>query len=86
MKKRTKFLFSLIPLLIGFLLMHYLRRVFMVGLFILFILIVFQTPSQKYDQTGEVNESNIQVLKMIGLSALMFLAGGYLSLILFSFI
>ncbi|HZK23432.1 MAG TPA: hypothetical protein VFC62_04940 [Atopostipes sp.] len=63
--------------------MQYLRRVFMVGLFILFMLIVFQTPSQKYDQTGEVNESNIQILKIIGLSSLMYLAGGYLSLIVF---
>ncbi len=83
MKKRTKFLFSLFSFLLGLLLMQYLRRVFMVGLFILFMLIVFQTPSQKYDQTGEVNESNIQILKIIGLSSLMYLAGGYLSLIVF---
>ena len=83
MKKRTKFLFSLFSFLLGLLLMQYLRRVFMVGLFILFMLIVFQTPSQKYDQTGEVNESNIQILKIIGLSSLLYLAGGYLSLIVF---
>ena len=83
MKKRTKFLFSLFSFLLGLLLMQYLRRVFMVGLFILFMLIVFQTPSQKYDQTGEVNESNIQILKIIGLSSLMYLAGGYISLIVF---
>lgn len=83
MKKSRTFLFSLLSLLIGLLLMQYLRRVFMAGLFILFMLIVFQTPSQRFDQTGEVNDSNIQILKMIGLSALMYLAGGYLSLIFF---
>lgn len=83
MKKSFMVIFSLLPLLIGLLLMQYLRSVFMVGLFILFILIVFQTPNQKYDQTGEVNESNIQILKLIGLSSIMYLAGGYLSLIFF---
>ena len=57
MKKSNIFLFSLIPLLLGLLLMQFLRRVFMVGLFILFIIVVFQTPSQKYDQTGEINEA-----------------------------
>lgn len=83
MKKSNIFLFSLIPLLLGLLLMQFLRRVFMVGLFILFIIVVFQTPSQKYDQTGEINEANIQMLKMIGLGTIMYLVGGYLALIIF---
>lgn len=83
MKKRFQFLFSLISLIIGVLLMQYLRRVYVVGLIILFIIVAFQTPSRKVDQTGEANDMNIQILKFIGLNTLMYLAGGYLSLLIF---
>ncbi len=83
MKKGKTFLYSLFPLLVGLLLMEYLRRVYVAGLFILFILIAFQTPNPKEDHTGEVNESNLKILKFIGLNALMYLIGGYLALLVF---
>ena len=63
--------------------MSYLRRVYFVGVILLFIIVVFQTPSTKVDYTGEINDANLSLLKVIGLNALMYLAGGYLSLIFF---
>lgn len=63
--------------------MTFLRRVYFVGVILLFIIIVFQTPSTKVDRTGEVNDANLSLLKVIGLNALLYLAGGYLSLMFF---
>ncbi len=83
MKKGRTFLFSLIPLIIGLLLMEFLRRVYVVGLIILFILVVFQTPNPKHDNTGEANDASIQILRIIGLSVIMYLVGGYLALLIF---
>ncbi len=83
-KNRTLFYgLSLISLIIGLLLMTFLRRVYFVGVILLFIIIVFQTPSTKVDRTGEVNDANLSLLKVIGLNALLYLAGGYLSLMFF---
>lgn len=61
--------------------MNYLPQVFFVGMLIFFILIAFQTPSNKFDPTGETNDANISMLRVIGLSALLFVAGGYISVI-----
>jgi hypothetical protein len=63
--------------------MTFLRRVYFVGIILLFIIVVFQTPSTKVDRTGEINDANLSLLKVIGLNALLYLAGGYLSLIFF---
>jgi len=63
--------------------MTFLRRVYFVGVILLFIIVVFQTPSTKVDRTGEVNDANLSLLKVIGLNALLYLAGGYLSLMFF---
>ncbi len=83
-KNRTLFYgLSLISLIIGLLLMTFLRRVYFVGVILLFIIVVFQTPSTKVDRTGEVNDANLSLLKVIGLNALLYLAGGYLSLMFF---
>lgn len=61
--------------------MNFLPQVFFVGMLIFFILIAFQTPSNKFDPTGETNDANISMLRVIGLSALLFVAGGYISVI-----
>lgn len=74
---------SIITLIIGILLMNYLQMVYFVGLLIIFILVVFQTPSPKVDKTGEVNDANISMLKVIGLHAILYLVGGYIALIFF---
>ena len=50
---------------------------------IFFILIAFQTPSTKFDPTGEANDASINMLKAIGLNALLFVAGGYIAAIFF---
>lgn len=63
--------------------MTFLRRVYFVGVILLFIIVVFQTPSTKVDRTGEVNDANLSLLKVVGLNALLYLAGGYLSLMFF---
>ena len=68
-------------ILLGITLMHFLPQVFFVGMLIFFILIAFQTPSNKFDPTGEANDANIQMLKVIGLCSLLFVAGGYISAI-----
>lgn len=68
-------------LLLGTILMNFLPQVFFVGMLIFFILIAFQTPSNKFDPTGETNDANISMLRVIGLSALLFVAGGYISVI-----
>lgn len=83
MKNRPSFLFSLISLVIGFLLMMYLPRVYFVGVVTFFIVVVFQTPSTKVDKTGEANDASIALLKFIGLNALLYLAGGYAALLFF---
>jgi len=72
-----------VTLVIATLLMQYLRTVYVVGIIIIFIIVVFQTPAPKVDKTGEVNDANIAMLKVIGLHALMYLAGGYLALLIF---
>lgn len=83
-KNRTLFYgLSLISLIIGLLFMTFLRRVYFVGVILLFIIVVFQTPSTKVDRTGEVNDANLSLLKVVGLNALLYLAGGYLSLMFF---
>lgn len=75
--------FGLVFFIIGLLLMKYLRRVYVVGLLISFILIAFQTPSSHVDKTGEANDFNIALLKVIGASTIAYLIGGYAVLFLF---
>lgn len=81
----TKFskLFYLISLVLGMILMNFVPFVFFIGMLIFFVLIAFQTPSNKYDPTGETNDANINLLKVTGLSALLFVAGGYIVAIFF---
>lgn len=81
MKRNSLYLFSIVSLIIGLLLMTFLQQVYFVGLVIIFIIVAFQTPSRKEDKTGEINEANISMLKVIGLHAIMYLVGGYASLI-----
>ena len=76
-------IFALIFLVVGTLLMNYLRRVYAVGLLISFILIAYQTPSPHVDKTGEANDFNIALLKVIGASTLAYLIGGYAALLFF---
>lgn len=83
LKKRPSYLLSLISLVIGILLMMYVRRVYFVGLLIFFILVVFQTPTTKVDKTGEANDASIAMLKFVGLNTLLYLAGGYAALLFF---
>ena len=83
LKNRPSYFYSLISLVVGLLLMMYLRRVYFVGLLILFILIVFQTPTTKIDRTGEANDASIAILKFIGLNTILYLVGGYAALIFF---
>lgn len=83
LKKSTTYLFSLLSFVIGILFMIYLRRVYVVGLLISFILIAFQTPTTKFDKTGETNDASIALLKFIGLNVLLYLAGGYTALLFF---
>lgn len=80
---KIPYLLSMITLIIGAVLMTYLRRVYFIGIIIAFIIVVFQTPSTKVDRTGEINDANISMLRVVGLHALMFVAGGYISLIFF---
>lgn len=78
-----KYLSAVASLLLGIVLMNFLPQVFFVGMLIFFILIAFQTPSTKFDPTGEVNDANINMLRVIGLNALSFVAGGYITAIFF---
>jgi len=82
-KQVTRYLFSLITLVIATLLMQYLRPVYFVGMIILFIIVVFQTPTPKVDKTGEANDANIAILKVVAMHTIMYLAGGYLALLIF---
>src|SRR5699024_12726210 len=84
LKKSTTYLFSLLSFIIGILFMIYLRRVYVVGLLISFILIAFQTPTTKFDKTGETNDASIALLKFIGLNVLLYLAVSYAALLFFS--
>lgn len=83
MINRPSYLFSLISLVIGILLMMFLPRVYFVGILVFFIIVAFQTPSTKVDKTGEANDASIALLKFIGLNALLYLAGGYTVLFFF---
>lgn len=74
-------LFYIASLLLGITLMNFLPQVFFVGMLIFFILIAFQTPTSKYDATGEANDASISMLRVTGLCALLFVAGGYISAI-----
>lgn len=76
-------IFAIVFLVIGTFLMQYLPRVYFVGIIIAFILIAFQTPSPYVDKTGEANDFNIALLKVIGASTLAYLAGAYLALLIF---
>ncbi len=78
-----KYLSAVASLLLGIVLMNFLPQVFFVGMLIFFILIAFQTPSTKFDPTGEANDANINMLRVIGLNALSFVAGGYITAIFF---
>lgn len=80
---KSNIIFAIISLLLGMALMHFLPQVFFVGMLIFFILIAFQTPSTKFDPTGEANDASINMLKVIGLNALLFVAGGYIAAIFF---
>lgn len=81
--KNFSILFYLAALVLGMILMHFLPFVFFIGMLIFFVLIAFQTPSNKYDPTGEINDANINLLRVIGLCALLFVAGGYIAAIFF---
>lgn len=81
--KIPKFAISLLTLVLAIVLMRYLRVVYGVGILIFIILVAFQTPSQKVDKTGEINDANLAMIRVIGLNALLYLAGGYLSLLFF---
>lgn len=63
--------------------MEYLRRVYFAGIIILFFLIMFQVPSTSVDPTGESNDASIETLKLIGLSTVFYLIGGYVALLFF---
>lgn len=76
-------LFGLLFLIIGILLMTYLRQVYFVGLIVAFILIAYQTPSPYVDKTGEANDFNLALLKVIGASTIAYLIGGYAALLFF---
>ena len=75
------YLLSILSLIIGILLMEYLVRVYFVGVLIFFILIAFRTPTTKYDKTGESTEFSINLLRFIGLNAILYLVGGYVAAI-----
>lgn len=76
-------IFGLIFLIIGILLMKYLRQVYFVGLIVSFIIIAFQTPSPHVDKTGEANDFNRAVLRVVGASTIAYLIGGYAALLFF---
>lgn len=78
---KNLYFLSLLSLVIGILLMHYLPQVYFVGIIIFFVLIVLQTPNPKPDPTGETNDENLAILKLIGLNTILFLAGGYIAAI-----
>lgn len=82
-KKSSWPIFGLVSLVVGILLMQYLRQVYFAGLIISFILIAFQTPSPHVDKTGEANDFNIAMIRVIGASTLGYLIGGYAALLLF---
>lgn len=63
--------------------MHYLRQVYFVGLIVSFIVVAFQTPTTHVDRTGEANDFNIALIKIVGASTLAYLIGGYAALLLF---
>lgn len=76
-------LFAFVFLVIGILLMNFLRQVYFVGLIVSFIVIAYQTPSPHVDKTGEANDFNIALLKVIGASTIAYLIGGYTALLFF---
>ncbi len=76
-------IFAVVFLIIGILLMNFLRRVYFVGIIISFILIAYQTPSSYVDKTGEANDFNLALLKVIGASTIAYLIGGYAALLFF---
>lgn len=82
-KKSSWPIFGLVSLVIGLLLMQYLRRVYFAGLIIAFIVVAFQTPSPHVDKTGEANEFNLALIRVVGASTLGYLIGGYAALLLF---
>lgn len=63
--------------------MQYLRQVYFVGLIVAFIVVAFQTPSPHVDKTGEANDFNIAMIRVVGASTLGYLIGGYVALLLF---
>lgn len=83
MKKNSRLLYlvGLLSLILGMVFMKYLVRVYFAFIVIFFFLILFQTPLPKVDKTGEINDAKISILRVIGLSTLLFLAGGYIALI-----
>lgn len=63
--------------------MKFLRQLYFTGLIIIFIIVVFQTPSTKVDRTGEANDASIELLKFVGINTISYLIGGYATLLLF---
>lgn len=82
-QKKFRYISSLITLLVSMLLMKYLRQLYFTGLIIIFIIVVFQTPSTKVDRTGEANDASIELLKFVGINTIAYLIGGYATLLLF---
>lgn len=82
-KKSNWYVFALFSLIIGILLMKYLRQVYFVGIIVLFIVVAFQTPTTHVDKTGEANDFNNALIKIVGASTIGYLIGGYTALLLF---
>ena len=82
-KKSSWPIFGLVSLIIGILLMQYLRQVYFTGLIVAFIVVAFQTPSPHVDKTGEANDFNIAMIRVVGASTVGYLIGGYAALLLF---
>lgn len=83
-KRKSKwYLFAVVAFIIGVLLMQFLRQVYFVGIIVSFIVVAFQTPSPHTDKTGEANEFNLAMIKVVGASTLAYLIGGYAALLLF---
>lgn len=81
--KSNWYIFALSSFVIGIALMKYLRQVYFVGIIVLFIVVAFQTPSTHVDKTGEANDFNILLIKIVGASTIGYLIGGYTVLLLF---
>lgn len=82
-QKKFRYISSLVTFLVSMLLMKYLRQLYFTGLIIIFIIVVFQTPSTKVDRTGEANDASIELLKFVGINTIAYLIGGYATLLLF---